>query len=66
MASILMIPTGEYLFAERSEEIPNGVKLGVRFDAKLAVSVHLDRANAAKLREALAALCAPPAEPSDG
>ena len=57
MPSTFSLPTGKHLFVERSEAVPRGVKLGVQMNAKLAVSVHLDRAEAVRLAERIVELC---------
>lgn len=57
MASIVMIPTGERLFIQRSEEVLGGLKLGLELKPGVEVSVHIERREAAKLAKAIAALC---------
>ena len=57
MASIFMLPTRERLFVERSEEVPGGLKLGVELAPAAKVSVHLSRAEASKLADAIDELC---------
>ncbi len=57
--SIFAIPTSERLFVDRSEEVLGGLKIGIHLRKGVDVSVHLARAEGARLAKAIAALCSP-------